>query len=69
MGERLVPDGATYCSPANYHQIKNLTSIAHALATVDGEQLGYKHLEMAAESSKRLSEKFGQESRVESMYV
>ena len=69
MGERLVHHSASQCSPANRHQIKNLLSIAHALATVDEEPVTYKYLEMAAESNESLSEKFGQESRVESMYV
>ncbi|KAJ5181212.1 hypothetical protein N7491_000767 [Penicillium cf. griseofulvum] len=49
----------------NGREIKNLTSIAHALATVDGEPVSYKHLERAAESSEKLLEKFGQDSRVE----
>ncbi|KAJ6122759.1 hypothetical protein N7512_005224, partial [Penicillium capsulatum] len=53
----------------NGREIKNLTSIAHALATVEEQPVSYKYLEMAAESNEKLSEKFGQESRVESMYV
>ena len=69
MGERLVHHIDSQCSPANRHQIKNLLSIGHALATVKKQQVSYKHLEMAAESNEKLSEKFGQESRVESMYV
>lgn len=43
-------------SPANRHQIKNLLSIGHALATVKKQQVSFKHLEMAAESNKKLSE-------------
>ena len=69
MGERLVYYNASQCLPANLYQIKNLTSIAHALATVDEQPVSYKYLEMAAESNEKLSEKFDQESRVESMYV
>lgn len=69
MDERLVHNSASQCSPANRHQIKNLTSIAHALATVEEQPVSYKYLEMAAESNEKLSENFGQESRVESMYV
>jgi hypothetical protein len=69
MGERLVSNGPTYCSLADLQQIKNLTSIAHALVTVDGEPVRYKHLGRAAESSEKLLEKFGQDSRVEGMYV
>ncbi|KAJ5091678.1 ATPase AAA-type [Penicillium alfredii] len=53
----------------NGREIKNLTSIAHALATVGEELVSYKYLEIAAESNEKLSEKFSQESRVESMYV
>ncbi|KZF22636.1 hypothetical protein L228DRAFT_131240 [Xylona heveae TC161] len=53
----------------NGREIKHLTSIAHALATVDGEPVSYKHLEKAAESSEKLLEKFGQESRIDGMYV
>lgn len=34
-------------------------------ATVDGEPVGNKHLERAAEPSEKLSEKFGRGSRVE----
>ncbi|KAJ5161042.1 hypothetical protein N7492_006434 [Penicillium capsulatum] len=55
--------------PLNGREIKNLLSIGHALATVKKQQVSYKHLEMAAESNEKLSEKFGQESGVESMYV
>ncbi|KAI9035001.1 uncharacterized protein KD926_004828 [Aspergillus affinis] len=44
--------------------IKNLIAIAHALATVDGERVGYKHLELAAGSSESLQEKFVQENRI-----
>jgi hypothetical protein len=55
--------------PADHNQIKNLTSIAHALATVGEEPVSYKYLEMAAESKEEFSKEFGEESRVESMYV
>ena len=54
--------------PADHNQIKNLTSIVHALATVGEEPVSYKYLEMAAES-KEFSKEFSEESRVESMYV
>lgn len=69
MGERSVLDDVGQCLPADRHQIKNLTSIAHALATVSEEPVKYKYLEMAAESNEKLLEKFGQQSRVESMYL
>jgi hypothetical protein len=55
--------------PADHNQIKNLTSIAHALATVGEEPVSYKYLEMAAESKEEFSKEFGEKSRVESMYV
>ena len=57
------------CSPTNRYQIKNLLSIGYTLATVKKQQVIYKYLEMAAESNEKLSEKFGQGSGVESMYV
>lgn len=69
MGERLVPNDPTYFSLADLKQIKNLTSIAHALATVDGEPVSYKHVERAAESSEKLLEKFDHDSRVGQMYT
>ncbi|KAI2706541.1 hypothetical protein CBS147372_452 [Penicillium roqueforti] len=53
----------------NGREIKNLTSIAHALATVGEEPVSYKYLEMAAELSEEFSKEFSEESHVESMYV
>lgn len=55
--------------PADHNQIKILTSIAHALATVGEEPVSYKYLEVAAESKEEFSMEFSEDNRVESMYV
>ncbi|KAJ6112321.1 hypothetical protein N7523_008382 [Penicillium sp. IBT 18751x] len=53
----------------NGRDIKNLVSIAHALATVEEEPVTYKYLEIAAESNERFSEEFSRARCVESMYL
>ncbi|KAL4929391.1 ATP-binding protein [Aspergillus undulatus] len=52
----------------NGRQIKNLTAIAHALATNDGKRLSYEHLEMAAKSNEKFMNEFGKPEHLESMY-
>ncbi|RHZ44626.1 uncharacterized protein CDV56_101773 [Aspergillus thermomutatus] len=42
----------------NGREIKNLTSIAHALATVDRKQMSYEHLELAAKSTEKFETEF-----------
>ncbi|KAI1932539.1 hypothetical protein LOZ66_006834 [Ophidiomyces ophidiicola] len=49
--------------------IKNLTSVAHALATVEGIQVTSKHLEMAAKSNGKFVEEFNNSSRIEGLYT
>lgn len=58
MDEMLVSSDASYYLPADHYQIKNLISIAHALATVEEEPVTYRGLEIAAKSNERLSEEF-----------
>lgn len=41
------------------NKIKNLTSIVHALSTVDGKRVCYEHLEIAAKSNKKYGEDSG----------
>ncbi|KAJ5569409.1 uncharacterized protein N7459_008839 [Penicillium hispanicum] len=55
--------------PLNRREIKNLLSIRHTLTTVKKQQISYKHLEIAAELNKKLSEKFSQESHIKSIYI
>ncbi|KAJ5537503.1 hypothetical protein N7494_006982 [Penicillium frequentans] len=43
----------------NGRDIKNITSIAHALASDDGQQVDYSYLEMAAEANEKFLEEFG----------
>ncbi|CAG7995843.1 unnamed protein product [Penicillium salamii] len=45
--------------------IKNIAAIAHALAEADASQVSYKYLELAAESNKKFSKKFGRQE----MYI
>ncbi|KAL4950835.1 P-loop containing nucleoside triphosphate hydrolase protein [Aspergillus filifer] len=52
----------------NGREIKNLTAIAHALATSDGKQLSYEHLEMAAKSNEKFTNEFGKPEHLESIY-
>ncbi|KAJ6046919.1 hypothetical protein N7444_008173 [Penicillium canescens] len=53
----------------NGRDIKNLISIAHALATVEEEPVTYRCLEIAAESNERLSEEFRRAQCVENMFL
>lgn len=55
--------------PADHNQIKTLTSIMHALATVGEVPVSLKYLEMAAKSEEEFARGFSEESRLESMYV
>ncbi|OKP09742.1 hypothetical protein PENSUB_4871 [Penicillium subrubescens] len=50
-------------------KIKNIAAIAHALAEADANQVSYKYLELAAESSKKFSRVFDRERPVDGMYV
>ncbi|KAF7137091.1 hypothetical protein CNMCM5793_007104 [Aspergillus hiratsukae] len=53
----------------NGHQIKNLTSVAHALATFDGRRMSYEHLEMAAKSNEKFADEFGESEHLKKMYM
>lgn len=50
-------------------KIKNIATIAYALAEADASQVSYKYLELAAESNKKFSKEFGRERPVDRMYV
>jgi hypothetical protein len=50
-------------------QIKNLTSIAHALATFGGRRMSYEHLEMAAKSNEKSVDEFSKSEHLKSMYM
>ncbi|KAJ5655018.1 ATPaseAAA-typecore [Penicillium lividum] len=50
----------------NGRDIKNITSIAHALASDDGHQVDYSYLQMAAEANEKFLAEFG---HVERMYI
>ncbi|KAL2867638.1 uncharacterized protein BJX67DRAFT_352744 [Aspergillus lucknowensis] len=49
--------------------LQTLTSIAHALAMVDGERMSNKQLEMPAQSNKKFVEEFGKPEHIKSMYT
>jgi hypothetical protein len=51
------------------NQIRNLISIAHALATFEGKQLSYEHLKIAAESNEKFKNEFGKPEYLQSMYA
>ncbi|KAF7166684.1 hypothetical protein CNMCM6106_002400 [Aspergillus hiratsukae] len=53
----------------NGHQIKNLTSVAHALATFDGRRMSYEHLEMAAKLNEKFADEFGESEHLKNMYM
>ncbi|KAK2752220.1 hypothetical protein FQN54_008152 [Arachnomyces sp. PD_36] len=53
----------------NGRDIKNLTSIAHALATFDKTQMTYQHLEKAAKSNDKFVEEFNDYGRMEGLYT
>ncbi|CRL27367.1 unnamed protein product [Penicillium camemberti] len=53
----------------NGREIKNIATIAYALAEADASQVSYKYLELAAESNKKFSKEFGRERPVDRMYV
>ncbi|OJD12529.1 hypothetical protein AJ78_06894 [Emergomyces pasteurianus Ep9510] len=53
----------------NDRDIKNLTSIAHALATVEETHVAYKHLELAAKSNDKFLEEFNNYGRTEGLYT
>ncbi|KKZ65599.1 hypothetical protein EMCG_08563 [[Emmonsia] crescens] len=53
----------------NGRDIKNLTSIAHALATVEETHVAYKHLELAAKSNDKFLEEFNNYGRTEGLYT
>ena len=44
------------------NQIKNLTAVAHALATVDKTQVSFRYLELAAKSNDKFVEEFNNSS-------
>ncbi|KAL2367539.1 hypothetical protein RJZ57_008103 [Blastomyces gilchristii] len=49
--------------------IKNLMSVAHALATVKETQVAYKHLELAAKSNEKFVDEFNNYGRAEGLYT
>ncbi|OJD13523.1 hypothetical protein AJ78_06031 [Emergomyces pasteurianus Ep9510] len=53
----------------NGRDIKNLTSVAHALATVEETQVAYKHLELAAKSNEKFVDEFNNYGRSEGLYT
>ncbi|RAQ43815.1 hypothetical protein AFGD_012609 [Aspergillus flavus] len=53
----------------NGREIKNLTSIAHSLATCQATRVGYGHLELAAKSQEKFIEQFGRPASLEGMYT
>lgn len=50
-------------------QIKNLTSIAHALASDDGHQVDFSYLQMAAEANEKFLKEFSQHRHIEGIYI
>ncbi|PYH96194.1 hypothetical protein BO71DRAFT_321448, partial [Aspergillus ellipticus CBS 707.79] len=53
----------------NGRDIENLTSVAHALATVDKTQMTFQHLEKAARSKDKFIKELGNYDRMEGLYT
>ncbi|KAI1905948.1 hypothetical protein LOZ65_006904, partial [Ophidiomyces ophidiicola] len=53
----------------NGRDIRNLTSVAHAIATVEGSRVTYKYLEMAAKTNDKFIDQFNSYGRMASLYT